>query len=115
MEEPAEIDTHLVSRKVLLQDMAGMRLFELRDSLKERPADATVAFRMAPQPKFNKNFELLADDIISNGQRGYKPISCRKTGRSSNGWRTFSTSRGVRRRRSTPCRSRCTRVSSITT
>lgn len=27
MEEPAEIDTHLVSRKVLLQDMAGMRLF----------------------------------------------------------------------------------------
>ena len=72
MEEPAEIDTHLVSRKVLLQDMAGMRLFELRDSLKERPADATVAFRMAPQPKFNKNFELLADDIISNGQRGYK-------------------------------------------
>ena len=31
-----------------------------------------------------------------------KPISCRKTGRSSNGWRTFSTSRGVRRRRSTP-------------
>ena len=30
MEEPAEIDTHLVSRKVLLQDMAGMRLFELR-------------------------------------------------------------------------------------
>mgnify|MGYP001139860749 CR=1 FL=1 len=72
MEEPAEIDTHLVSRKVLLQDMAGMRLFELRDSLKERPADATVAFRTAPQPKFNKNFELLADDIISNGQRGYK-------------------------------------------
>ena len=72
MEEPAEIDTHLVSRKVLLQDMAGMRLFELRDSLKERPADAMVAFRTAPQPKFNKNFELLADDIISNGQRGYK-------------------------------------------
>ena len=72
MEEPAEIDSHLVSRKVLLQDMAGMRLFELRDSLKERPADATIAFRTAPQPKFNKNFELLADDIISNGQRGYK-------------------------------------------
>ena len=45
MEEPSEIDSHLVSRKVLLQDMAGMRLFELRDSLKERPADATIAFR----------------------------------------------------------------------
>lgn len=115
MEEPAEIDSHLVSRKVLLQDMAGMRLFELRDSLKERPADATIAFRTAPQPKFNKNFELLADDIISNGQRGYKTYILSETGRSSNGWRTFSTSRDVRRRRSTLCRSRCTRVSSITT
>ena len=79
-EEPAEIDTHLVSRKVLLQDMAGMRLFELRDSLKERPADATVAFRMAPQPKFNKNFELLADDITIIELHGTYP-SLKRVGR----------------------------------
>ncbi len=71
MEEPAEIDTHLVSQ-VLLQDMAGMRLFELRDSLKGAAGRCDGRVPHGSQPKFNKNFELLADDIISNGQRGYK-------------------------------------------
>ena len=92
--EPAEIDTHLVSRKVLLQDMAGMRLFELRDSLKERPADA-VAFRTAPQPKFNKNFEIAGRRHHSaTPSADTTPISCRRTGRSSSGWRTSSTRSG---------------------
>lgn len=58
MEEPAEIDTHLVSRKVLLQDMAGMRLFELRDSLKERPADATVAFPHGSPAQVQQEFRI---------------------------------------------------------
>lgn len=72
MEEPAEIDRYLSSRNSLLRDMAAGRLFCLRDSLRERPADETVLFRTSPQPKFNKNFELLADDMTFMAQRGYK-------------------------------------------
>ena len=51
--------------------MAQSRLMLLRDSLRERPADAVVDFDTAPQPRFNKNFELLADDILASAQRGY--------------------------------------------
>ena len=43
----------------------------LRDNLPERPATAAVVFDTAPQPKFNKNFEMLADDMIRNSLRGY--------------------------------------------
>ena len=71
MEEPAEIDRHLSSRNMLLEDMAGMRIFELRDNLKERSADRVIQFHTAPQPKFNKNFNLLADDLAWNAQQGY--------------------------------------------
>uniref|UniRef100_UPI003FEE2B56 transcription-repair coupling factor n=1 Tax=Alistipes shahii TaxID=328814 RepID=UPI003FEE2B56 len=39
--------------------------------LPERPATAAVVFDTAPQPKFNKNFEMLADDMIRNSLRGY--------------------------------------------
>ena len=71
MEEPQRIDEYVVSRNILLADLAGMRLLSLRDNLKERPAVAEVLFSTAPQPAFNKNFELLADDMIRNAQRGY--------------------------------------------
>ena len=70
-EEPASIDDRLASRSALLEDMAGSRLVVLRDSLRERPAVAAVEFDTAPQPRFNKNFELLADDILSSAQKGY--------------------------------------------
>ena len=69
-DEPQAIDLRLASRRTLLEDMAQSRLL-LRDSLRERPADAVVDFDTAPQPRFNKNFELLADDILASAQRGY--------------------------------------------
>ena len=62
----------LTSRHGLLTDMAGSRLLVLRDTLAERPATATIRFSTQPQPKFNKNFELLADDMIRNAQRNYR-------------------------------------------
>ena len=52
-----------VRRKTL----ADMERPEEADS----PATATVRFSTAPQPKFNKNFEMLADDMIRNALRGY--------------------------------------------
>ena len=72
LDDPKRIDSLLTSRNGLLSDIGGGRIFMLRDNLKERPADAEVLFSTAPQPAFNKNFALLADDMIRNGLRGYK-------------------------------------------
>ena len=72
LDDPSEIDAYVASRNSLLTDMADSRLFALRDNLAERPADAKIVFGTAPQPKFNKNFELLADDLIRNALRGYE-------------------------------------------
>ena len=72
MEQPETIDELMTSRNGLLADMAPCRLFLLRDNLAERPADAKVRFSTTPQPKFNKNFEMLADDMIRNALRGYE-------------------------------------------
>ncbi len=72
MEEPSLIDQRLTSRVQLLDDMRGSRIITLRDSLSERPSDEVIQFSTRPQPKFNKNFEVLASDIISSQQRGYQ-------------------------------------------
>lgn len=71
MEDPASIDRLLTSRNGLLADLEQNRLILLRDNLHERPATAKITFSTQPQPKFNKNFELLADDMIRNAERGY--------------------------------------------
>ena len=71
MEEPGQADDLVASRNILLADLAGVRMVSLRDNLKERPAAAAVKFDTAPQPKFNKNFEMLADDMQRSAQMGY--------------------------------------------
>ena len=71
MEHPDEIDSLLTSRNSLVADLSGSRIILLRDNLPERPAAATVKFATSPQPKFNKNFEMLADDMIRGALRGY--------------------------------------------
>lgn len=71
MDHPDEIDSLLTSRNSLVADLSGSRIFLLRDNLPERPAAATVKFATSPQPKFNKNFEMLADDMIRGALRGY--------------------------------------------
>ncbi|WP_304582536.1 transcription-repair coupling factor [uncultured Alistipes sp.] len=72
LDDPHRIDSLMTSRNGLLDDLAPNRLFILRDNLPERPATATIEFSTAPQPRFNKNFEMLADDMIGNALRGYK-------------------------------------------
>ncbi len=71
MERPEEIDRLLTSRRGLIDDLADNPLVVLRDNLPERPATAEILFATQPQPKFNKNFQLLADDLIRNSLRGY--------------------------------------------
>ncbi len=72
MDDPTTIDLRVTSRNKLLADLEGRKVILLRDSLKERRADVVVEFATKPQPKFNKNFEILASDIISMEQRGYQ-------------------------------------------
>ena len=72
MEEPVQIDSMMTSRNILLEDMRTCRLYELRDNIKERPAVAEVRFATAPQPKFNKKFDVLADDITASTAKGYR-------------------------------------------
>ncbi|MBR5334629.1 MAG: transcription-repair coupling factor [Alistipes sp.] len=71
MEEPSQIDTLLTSRRGLLEDMEPNNLFLLRDNLKERVADSVIEFSTVPQPKFNRKYEVLADDLVDLAQRGY--------------------------------------------
>ena len=71
-DDPAAADRVLTSRRQLLDALAGRRIFAARDTLAERPATAVVEFRTAPQPSFNKNFELLADDLAAAAQKGYR-------------------------------------------
>ncbi len=65
------VTSRLTSRQRLLEDIAGCNLVLLKDNLKERRAQQTITFDTTPQPRFNRNFELLADDIRWNSQRGY--------------------------------------------
>ena len=71
LEEPSTIDTLMTSRRGLLEDLNSSKLLLLRDNLKERVADSVVKFATRPQPKFNKNFEVLATDISDAALKGY--------------------------------------------
>ena len=72
MEEPSKIDQVLTSRKALLEDMSALRMIILRDTLTERVADAKVSFSTAPQPSFNKNYEVLAQNLEDCRLQGLK-------------------------------------------
>lgn len=71
LEDPTQIDSMVTSRRGFIADTEGMKMVELSDNLRERAADATVAFGAAPQPRFNKNFDLLAQDIEANQSAGF--------------------------------------------
>ena len=70
-EDARAIASRLTSRQRLLQDLERCSVALLKNNLRERQATHTITFDTAPQPKFNRNFELLADDIRWNMQRGY--------------------------------------------
>ena len=71
LDDPAQIDTLVTGRKGFLADTAGATMVLLKDNCQERAADATISFHTSPQPQFNKKFELLADDIRDNREKGY--------------------------------------------
>ncbi|MBR2325907.1 MAG: transcription-repair coupling factor [Alistipes sp.] len=72
--EPAEVAPMLTSRQMLVADMEGSAVVFLRNNLKERVASQTINFRTSPQNSFNKNFEVLADELVQYHEQGYRTI-----------------------------------------
>ena len=71
LDEPAQIDSYVTSRKAFLADTESAAMVLLADNLAERAAGTTIDFETAPQPQFNKKFELLAADIEASRLKGY--------------------------------------------
>ncbi len=73
-DEPEEMATKLTSRKELIENMAEANVVVLRNTLAERPASQTILFHTSPQNRFNKNFEVLADELVSRHEMGYRTL-----------------------------------------
>ncbi|MBR4849764.1 MAG: transcription-repair coupling factor [Alistipes sp.] len=71
-EEPEEVAERLTSRRELLGQMEESCVVLTRNTLIERPASQTILFHTAPQNSFNKNFEVLADELVARHEVGYR-------------------------------------------
>ena len=70
-EDIRSLGSRVTSRQVLLKDWEGSNVVVWKDNIRERRATETITFNTSPQPAFNRNFEMLADDIRWNNERGY--------------------------------------------
>ncbi|MBO5881814.1 MAG: transcription-repair coupling factor [Alistipes sp.] len=70
-EDARTLTSRVTSRQSLLKDWETSSLVLRKDNIRERRATHTITFMTAPQPAFNRNFEMLADDIRWNSERGY--------------------------------------------
>ena len=70
-EDAHSLSTRVTSRQRLLSDWTTSTVVLRKDNIRERAAQSTLQFHTTPQPAFNRNFEMLADDIRWNGERGY--------------------------------------------
>ena len=67
--EPKE----LFAQSTLLKDqLEAFRVITSDPNPKSNTAENTVAFETAPQPSFNKKFDLLIDNLNENHQKGYE-------------------------------------------
>ena len=70
-EDAQHLSRKVTSRQIVLKDLESSSIVLRRDNIRERQATTTITFDTAPQPAFNRNFEMLADDIRWNNERGY--------------------------------------------
>ena len=70
-DEAQQLARKVTSRQSLLKDWESTTLTLRKNNIRERQATATITFDTTPQPAFNRNFEMLADDIRWNNERGY--------------------------------------------
>ncbi len=71
LDQPSGIGEMVTSAKEFLSDTAAAGMI-VRTGSDRRQVDSTVEFHTAPQPEFNKKFELLADNIVENAGKGYE-------------------------------------------
>ena len=74
LEEPSRIDTLVTGSTAFLEETRENRIFFLNDNLTGRVAEKSIDFHTAPQPAFNKKFELLAADIRAGTEKGYRTL-----------------------------------------
>ena len=72
--EPEDIAAKLTSRKEIIEKMGEANLVLLSNTLAERPASQTIIFHTSPQNSFNKNFEVLADELVARREMGYRTM-----------------------------------------
>ena len=70
-EQARTLASRVTSRQIVLKDWEASSIVLWRDNIRERRATQCVTFNTAPQPVFNRNFEMLADDIRWNNERGF--------------------------------------------
>lgn len=71
LDEPATIDKLVTGGKSFVHDTEKCKMLLRSVSARDRMADCVIAFGTSPQPSFNKQFDILADDILHNTERGY--------------------------------------------
>lgn len=67
----SRMEQETISAVSLIEDTAQWRWRYLDAGCAGRTAEQEIEFRSAPQPTFNKNFELLARDIREGANQGY--------------------------------------------
>ncbi|MBO7199716.1 MAG: transcription-repair coupling factor [Alistipes sp.] len=70
-EDARSLASRVTSRQTLIKEWEGASIVVWKDNIRERRATYTITFNTAPQPAFNRNIEMLADDIRWNNERGY--------------------------------------------
>ena len=70
-DEAQQLARKVTSRQSLLKDWESTTITLRKNNIRERQATTTITFDTTPQPAFNRNFEMLADDIRWNNERGY--------------------------------------------
>ncbi|MCL2562346.1 MAG: transcription-repair coupling factor, partial [Rikenellaceae bacterium] len=71
IKDGGEVDNLVIGGKTFLAHTEGDRFILRTATAKERQAEAAINFDTAPQPAFNKQFDLLGADIRANAERGY--------------------------------------------
>ena len=71
-EEAQQLSRKVTSRQMVLKDWEPCSVTLRKNNIRERQAEITLTFDTTPQPAFNRNFEMLADDIRWNNERGYE-------------------------------------------
>ncbi|MBQ5894831.1 MAG: transcription-repair coupling factor, partial [Rikenellaceae bacterium] len=69
--EQSEVDERVVSGNLFMADSRKAVMLMHRSEGIGRVAECTIDFATSPQPAFNKNFALLADDLTARAMQGF--------------------------------------------